>query len=81
MIDTSFHSVDDDAPGTTAQKRQGALEAIDDGRHILLENGDDTAEPAVAERQDEDLNHPRPSSSQFLQRAEPAEVGFPHFAG
>ena len=39
LIDTSFHSVHDDAPGTTTKKRQSAFEAIDDGGQILLENG------------------------------------------
>src|SRR5437660_8636280 len=78
---TRFHSVDDDAPGTTTKKRQGAFEAIDDRGQILLENGDHAAEPAVAERHDKAVHHPRSAATEFLQQAEPAEIHFCHFAG
>src|SRR5215470_2437450 len=81
LSDTRFHSVDDDTPGTALKKCQGAFEAIDNRVQILLENGDHAAEPAVAQRQDEALNHPWSPASEFLQQAEPAEVGFGHFAG
>src|SRR5262249_46701597 len=50
LLDTSFHSVHDDAPRTTAKKRQATFEAIDDRGEILLENGDHTAESTIAKR-------------------------------
>ena len=81
LIDTSFHSVDDETPRTTTKKRQGAFEAVDDGGQILLKDGDHAAEPAVAERHDKALHHPRSAATEFLQQAEPAEIHFCHFAG
>src|SRR5215472_13505120 len=81
LIETRFHAVDDDAPGTTPKKRPAAFEAIDNGGQILLEDGDHAAQSAVAERQDETLNHAGSAAPEFLQQAEPAEVGFGHFAG
>ena len=81
LIDTSFQSVDDDTPGSTAQKHQGAFEAIDDARQILPENRNHAADPAVAEGQDKSLNYPRSTAAEFLQGAEPAEVSFCHFSG
>ncbi len=66
--------------GPPPEKRQGPFEAIDQSGEILLENRDHTAEPAIAERQDEALHHPRSAAAEFLQHAEPAEVGFRHFA-
>ena len=80
LVETGFHAVDDDAPRTPPEKRQGPFEAIDQGGEILLENRDHAAEPAIAERQDEALHHPRSAATEFLQAAQPAEVGFRHFA-
>ena len=81
LIDTSFHSVHDDAPGTIAKKRQGVFETIDDGGQILLENGDHAAEPAVAKRHDKAVHHPRAAATEFLQQAGPGEINFCYFAG
>src|SRR6516165_941182 len=50
LINASFHPVQDHAPWTTRQKFPGTFEAIDDRGQILFEDGDHTAEPAVAER-------------------------------
>ena len=80
LIDTSFHPVDDNTVGTTTKKLPDPFEAIDDRGQILFENGDHAAEPAVTERQDEALHHTRLAAAEFLQWAQPAEVGFPHFA-
>src|SRR6516164_404296 len=66
LIDTSFHSVQDHAPGTTTKKLPGAFEAIDDRGQILFKNGDDTAEPAVAERQNKALDDTRLTATKFL---------------
>jgi hypothetical protein len=49
LIDTGFQSVDDDTPGSTTQKHQGAFEAIDDAGQILPESWDHAADPAVAD--------------------------------
>src|SRR5436190_9006719 len=46
LLDTSFHSVNDDTPRTTTKKHPGAFEAIDDRGKILLESRDHAAEPA-----------------------------------
>src|SRR5436190_6190465 len=65
--------------GQPPKNTQGAFEAIDDRGKILLESRDHAAEPAVAERHDEALNHARLATTEFLQRAKPTEVRFRHF--
>lgn len=80
LIDTSFHSVQDHATGTTTKKLPGAFEAIDDRGQVLFENGDHTAEPTVAERQNKALDDTRLAATKFLQRTKSAKVDFSHFA-
>jgi hypothetical protein len=81
VIDTGFHSVDDNAPWAPTKKRPGTLEAIDDCGQVLLENGDHTAESAVAKRQNEGMNYPRSAAPEFLQQAQSAEISFGYLSG
>src|SRR5215469_998158 len=81
LINTSFHSVHDNASWTTAEKFPGAFEAVDDRGQILPENGDHAAEPTVGERQDKSMDDPRSRAAQFLQQPELPEIRFGHFAG
>src|SRR5215469_2879728 len=80
LIDTSFHSVQDHAPGTTTKKLPSAFEAIDDRGQVLFENGDHTAEPTVAERHNKALDDTRLAATKFLQWTKSAKVDFSHFA-
>src|SRR5437764_9678286 len=79
-IQACFHSVDHDAPWTTAKELECVFEAIDDGNQILEEDGNHTAQPAVARHHHETVNNTAVANSQFLQQTKLSEVDFDKFS-
>ena len=79
FIQACFHSVDHHAPWTTTKELECLFEAIDDGDQVLEENGNDTAQPAVAHHHHETVNDTAMAAAEFLQQAKLSEVDFGKF--